>query len=400
MAVVAEREELSALSCLLPQFPIFLSPRYAPPLLMTLNIKLHDDSGYKLIGVSGPKHPAVLAVVSALDRALAALSHFWISKFSDSFACGVESTYRSFNVEETAYLYVSELLWDRRYKLGFQPAETLQNVTLALSRENIHPSVAVKTILSVVDRTTRQLESNLASLHNPASALSDEILPRIPESVARLVFELVGSSVWLSFKTLYADDDALFVSKATAIRAKYGPWALAEVCGVSDQFRISFPRSIGVMNSLAVALETSPTLVPSALLRVLLQVVCSIKSEVLAASGQKLQSMDEIAPIFLFVVISAVGVVAPNALCKLLSETMLSEQRVESEGRVLVLFEGVSRLVVAECEFPRSCELVQGHPRTPASSMSRAASTVADLVGGSTTELVSPKSQGSETSLL
>jgi hypothetical protein len=317
----------------------------------------------------------------------------------------VESTNRSFKVDESAYIYVSELLWDRRYKLGFQLAETLQNVELALSSDNGQPSGAVKRILSVIDRTTLQLESNLASLHNPATALSDEILPRISESVARLVFEIVGSSVWLRFKTLYAVQDALFVAKATAFRAKYGPSALAEVCGVSDQFRMSFPRSMGVMNSLALALETSPTLVPSTLLRVLLQVLSSIKSEVLASSGQKVESMDDIAPIFLFVVLSAVGVVAPNALCNFLSDTMLSEQRVESEGRVLVLFEGVTRLVVAECEFSRPSQLVctrtaLGSPRSPTSSISSVASTVAELVGGSTTELVSPKSQGSEPSLL
>jgi hypothetical protein len=58
--------------------------------------------------------------------------------------------------------------------------------------------------------------------------------------------------------------------------------------------------------------------------------------------------MDDIAPVFLFVLVSATGVKSPNALYNFLLDTMHSDQRMESEGRTVALLEGATRLVMNE----------------------------------------------------
>ena len=69
----------------------------------------------------------------------------------------------------------------------------------------------------------------------------------------------------------------------------------------------------------------------------------------MGSQGQReLESMDDIAPIFLFVVLSAEKLATPNALYRFLLDTMHKEQRLQTEGRIVALLEGACRLVMNE----------------------------------------------------
>jgi hypothetical protein len=76
----------------------------------------------------------------------------------------------------------------------------------------------------------------------------------------------------------------------------------------------------------------------------------SIKTEVLTGTcgTKELESMDDIAPIFLFLVVSANELRTPNAIYHFLLDTMPTEQRMETEGRAVALLEGATRIVLTE----------------------------------------------------
>ena len=79
----------------------------------------------------------------------------------------------------------------------------------------------------------------------------------------------------------------------------------------------------------------------------------------MGSQGQReLESMDDIAPIFLFVVLSASELASPNALYHFLLDTMREENRLETEGRIVALLEGATRLVMNDWEVPESPPLV------------------------------------------
>jgi hypothetical protein len=102
------------------------------------------------------------------------------------------------------------------------------------------------------------------------------------------------------------------------------------------------------MNDLQRAFDASAIIIPNQLLQRLLSILVTVKTEVLTGTqGQKeLESMDDIAPIFLFVLLSASEMKSPNALYHFLLDTMRVDQRMETEGRTVALLEGATRLVM------------------------------------------------------
>ena len=196
-------------------------------------------------------------------------------------------------------------------------------------------------------------DKSYLSLKNPATTLVNDLLPRLRPCVERFVFEAIGNALWLRYRTAFAGDDEAFAAKATNIRESHAS-ALAEACGVRPQFSFSFAKSISLLNAMQRNFDTSSSIVPNVFLQALLSILISVKTEVLTGTrGQKeLESMDDIAPIFFFVLISAECVTTPNAIYHLLLDTMRADQRMETEGRVVALLEGATRLVIDESMSP------------------------------------------------
>lgn len=341
----------------------------------------------------------------AFEHNLASVSHFWVSRFSDSvrrdfklsfqedsgtvagssspvFHSIAETGNQSFKTEEAAYYYFYKILSNKSYSLGselssfiseFQsrfsvvreasPAnhsEDRGSVISSVSRgmeslidvnsfqtPSAPASASAAEVVSVIDDTIRKFDSNYLSLKNPSSALVDDLLPRLRPSVERYVFENLGRSLWIHYRKFFLEEDRVFTLKSIAIRGAHGD-TLSEACGVRKEFRFDYSRSIGMMNDLQRFFDQSAVVVPNSLLQRLLSILVSVKTEVLTGTqGQReLESMDDIAPIFLFVLLSAAEVQSPNALYHFCLDTMRPDQRMETEGRTVALLEGATRLVI------------------------------------------------------
>ena len=207
------------------------------------------------------------------------------------------------------------------------------------------PIESMKKLTDLVAKTVRQCDLSYAPLHNPAAALAD-LLPRLPASVERYVFEAAGRSVWTHYRKFFHEADRAYFLKAIAIRGAHAG-SLAESCGVRASFRFSFAKSAQLMDELERSFDLG-VIAPNLLLQKLLSILVSIKTEVLTASkGQReLESMDDIAPVFLFTTLSASGLKAPNALYHFLLDFMPAEQGMETEGRAVALLEGATKLVM------------------------------------------------------
>ena len=372
-------------------------------LTITVNLK-HD---YKLLTVVGPKRPTMQSFLHSFEQHLGSVSHFWVSRFSDTvrndfrlsfhdegiggssspvFQSMAETGNQSFKTEEAAYYYFYKILSNRTYSLGSDlgkyisefyssfpsikqqadlspqsPDEqvSVQSSTTSLARDaalsdlsmyDVPPWSAEESsriILKEIDNIVSKFDSNYLSLRNPSATLVDDLLPRLRPSVERYVFEAVGRRIWLHYRKSFTEDDKSFSMKAIAIRGAHGD-SLGEACGVRNEFRFRFDRSIALMNDLQRSFDSSAVVVPNTFVQRLLSILVSVKTEVLTGTfGQReLESMDDIAPIFLFVLISAADLKSPNALYHFLQDTMRPDQRLETEGRAVALLEGASRLIM------------------------------------------------------
>lgn len=370
-------------------------------LAITVNVK-HD---YKLLTVTGPKRPTMQSFLREFEHQLGSVSHFWVSRFSDTvkkdfrlsfydeagssspvFQSMAEIGNQTFKSEEAAYYYFYKILSNKTYSLGgdlgrfiadFQsnfsvklpPASDLSPSdvsderlsvfsTTSLARDSavdIHlfeipawsAEESARKILRLIDDVVVKFDANYLTLRNPSSTLVDDLLPRLRPSVERYVFELIGRSLWVHYRKFYFEDDKSFSMKSIAIRGAHGD-TLSEACGVREEFRFRFDRSVALMNDLQRAFDASAIIIPNQLLQRLLSILVTVKTEVLTGTqGQKeLESMDDIAPIFLFVLLSASEMKSPNALYHFLLDTMRVDQRMETEGRTVALLEGATRLVM------------------------------------------------------
>ena len=374
--------------------------------IVNMSISANVKHDYKLLTVIGPKRPAMQTLIRALETALSSMSHFWVSRFSDSVkrdfrftfengsmardgsssspisAAVAESTNQSYKTEEAAYYYFYKILMNRQYSIGNEVADFLSEFTLnfpakvtqeddldqsptsdrhsivsskrfsvsdgenPLSVPDWPPSTSSSKVINIIDQVVSQFDSNYLTLRNPSSALVDDLLPRLRPSIERFMFESTGKFLVTHYKTFYYDDDKKFVFKSFSIRGTGSH--LGESCGIRRDFQFSFEKSVSLINDLQHAFDSHHT--PNSILQRLLSILVSIKTEVLTGTkgSRELDSMDDIAPIFLFLVVSAPALRTPNSIYHYLLDTMPQDQRMETEGRAVALLEGATRIVLSE----------------------------------------------------
>lgn len=377
---------------------------------MNVSISVNSKHDYKLLTVIGPKRPTMQSFIRSLEDRLGEMSHFWVSRFSDSvrrdfrlsfqnrpnsadspvFHSIAETGNQFYKTEEAAYYYFLKILSNKGYSIGEelskfisefisqfptpQPSSTPQQADLSpsnasdertsvisfnsrnstidlslLASPSWPPAESSRRIVQTIDRLVSQFDSNYLTLKNPSTALVDDLLPRLRPSIERFVYEATGRCLWMHYRQGFYEEDKSFYMKSMAIRGAHSD-NLAESCGVRDVFRFGYQKSIALLDDLQFTFDNSSTIIPNVLLQRLLSILISMKTEVIVGTNaqRELESMDDIAPVFLFVLVSATGVKSPNALYNFLLDTMHSDQRMESEGRTVALLEGATRLVMNE----------------------------------------------------
>ena len=208
------------------------------------------------------------------------------------------------------------------------------------------PSESSHRLSDKITQTVTQFDSNFLTLHNPSTTLVNDLLPRLRPSVERFVYDSIGNIVHQHYRHHYSETDKSFVNKSTQIRTT--STNLHHTCGIRSEFHFRFDKSIALINTLQTSFNDGAF--PNLLLQQLLSILVSLKTEVLTQTfGQKeLDSMDDIAPIFLFLIVSSTQLTSPTAIYQFLLDVMPQEQRMETEGRTVALLEGASRLVLMD----------------------------------------------------
>ena len=209
-------------------------------------------------------------------------------------------------------------------------------------------------------------------MRNPTTSF-ENLLPRLRLSVERFVFESpVDEILNRQYTDFFAEMDDCFRIKGDAIRlASTGALTTGETehgsssstrrlqtaCGVPESFHFDYTKSIDLVDELQRNFDNRSR--PNILLQKMLSIQVSMKTNVLTGSrgNIELESMDEIAPIFLYLVLSS-SLKTPNAIYHYLLDYMTPDQRMESEGRIVALLEGATRLVMNEWHKPDLLDLI------------------------------------------
>lgn len=408
MLIIYSGQYFVRFDCVVPTFQGALGT--SRDVIVNMSIVTNVKHDYKLLTVIGPKRPAMQGLIRALETALASMSHFWVSRFSDSVkrdfrfsfenasasrdqvgssspisTAVAETTNQSYKTEEAAFYYFYKILMNRQYSIGNEVADFITEFTsnfpsaapageedldqsptsdrhsvvsskrfsvsdseTCITVPEYSPRESSDKVLKMIERIIAQFDSNYLTLRNPSSALVDDLLPRLRPSIERFMYESCGKYLVVHYKQAYYDDDKKFVFKSISIRGASTSHHLAESCGIRRDFQLGFDKSISQLNELQQAFDSCHT--PNSLLQRLLSILVSIKTEVLnGTKGMKeLDSMDDIAPVFLFLVVSASELRTPNAIYHYLLDTMPQDQRMETEGRAVALLEGATRIVLSE----------------------------------------------------
>ena len=77
-----------------------------------------------------------------------------------------------------------------------------------------------------------------------------------------------------------------------------------------------------------------------------------MKVEAMICSGNVLESMDEILPLFIIAMIRS-RIEKPNLLANLLLDWMNQEQKAESEGQIVAMFQSAAMVIAQEKDLMR-----------------------------------------------
>jgi hypothetical protein len=319
---------------------------------MSITTSKHD---YKVMTVVGPRKPGMQIFINSLERGLASTSHFWVSRLSDTVhrdfrfiqrgssspitSSISESSNQLYKTDEAAYYYFYKILTNSQYSIGADLAEFM---TSQSASPRSPPREQMLEIISKISSISTQLDSNFLTLRNPSSTLVDDLLPRVRPAVERYMFEALGSVVYMQYKSWFAEEDAKFSKIAKSLREGEKD-KLFEFCGIKSQHRLPFSKSINLLDQFALFFEST---LPNSSIQKILSLLISVKTEILVGSSTELESMDEIAPIFLYLVVASEGLRTPTAIFHFLLDYMPIEERLESEGKTVGLLEGAVRIVI------------------------------------------------------
>ncbi len=401
--VITERNENSATAlkefhnvfqCVIPQLfnPLAQQKR---DVIVNLQIVLQPKHDYKLLTIIGPRRSAMQQLVRVLENKLNSLGHYWISRFSESFQDEIridsliasnESGNILYKSDESIYYYFYKIFTNRNYSIGIEifnfisnfnsnfpsiltnssstssmapdssPSNISEHNASASGRISIDFSTAVvpgwepkestKMIKNEINNLIHSIDVNFLNLNNPSNTLSQELIPRLRPSLERYVYESLWRGLWCHYRKVYAEKDSKFQEKAANIRINSN---IKNYCQITSKFdQIDFNKSINLLNEFQFFFDNSHNLILNLLFQKLLSILIQIKKDVLFSTNSQieLESMDDLAPIFLFILLSAIDFKSPHAIVNLLLDNMSNDQRLESEGRVVTLLEGGMRLVM------------------------------------------------------
>lgn len=165
-----------------------------------------------------------------------------------------------------------------------------------------------------------------------------------PDSVERFIFVKVTDRLWDNYKQLYAEEDQKY-------RDRNG-WSSKTPAQVLEHFDVkgdsTYIRASTLLHDLEKQWERSVIISRTESLEKLQFIRIMVKTEAIE-SGDDLESMDELVPVFCAVVILA-NLKHPFALYNLLQDLMwLEDERKGSDGMVVSLLETAVTIGFSEC---------------------------------------------------
>lgn len=305
-----------------------------------------------------------------------------------------------------AYYIVAKVLSDASIEPGAEMAEFVQSFAAARSREigdtwgeggaTPNPLLVCASAVDCLCALVRQHFQELDVSVSPPPRLE----PWLRSSVERCVFARVGGIVWRSYVTRLVDDDARYAERAAALAALSDAQLLDDLevspvfrgCGVASMSQATrygkgycdeidslqtpstaadtdetvslaisstrscdvvpllpprpYERAAAALSQLENALASGCGRTPGELVKALSLAQFEMRTGALEASfGQvELSSMDDVMPLFIFVLLRST-LRRPLACARLLEDSLSRDQKLQEEGRAVLLLESAARYV-------------------------------------------------------
>lgn len=209
------------------------------------------------------------------------------------------------------------------------------------------------------------------SLEAPPHASSKSLRP----AVERCIFKHVGAPMWALYERRHSAEDAQFLAKVEAL-AKVPDAQLLQALDIRPEFRgpsnqedLStaagtedagytdssptaslgggvYERAAAALSQMEASVGEKSSCMPRDALEVLALSQLEMKTCALEASGgqAELQSMDDVMPLFVFVLVRS-PLRRPLAFSRYMTDSLTQDERLESEGRAVLLLESAARHV-------------------------------------------------------
>mmetsp|Transcript_72013 Transcript_72013/g.154117 ORF Transcript_72013/g.154117 Transcript_72013/m.154117 type:complete len:472 (-) Transcript_72013:138-1553(-) len=310
-----------------------------------------------------------------------------------------------FKIEAQAYYFYSAILCNTRHAPGAAAADFVRSFTKSCQDQS-YDAAALSEGLPIAECSAalRWLSLLLEEHLGSARPAPEDLAPLLRTSVERCLFGRVGSTLWHLYRRGYAGEDERYVKKLRALGACRDD-VLLEALGVRSEFRgtvsakasaaegldadmvhlafaskddaqseISaesqwtrstaaesedgmlsrleshpYGRAAAALADVEVALSSGRGASPREAVEILADAQLEVKTCALEASGGRaeLYSMDDLMPVFVFVLARA-KLAHPFALAALLGASLSQDERLESEGRAVLLLESAARYIEQE----------------------------------------------------
>eukprot|EP00930_Biecheleria_cincta_P048708 TRINITY_DN33987_c0_g1_i1.p1 TRINITY_DN33987_c0_g1~~TRINITY_DN33987_c0_g1_i1.p1 ORF type:complete len:479 (+),score=95.66 TRINITY_DN33987_c0_g1_i1:212-1438(+) len=304
-----------------------------------------------------------------------------------------------FKQESQAYYYYSKLLCDKQKAPGRAALNFIQRFTqtcAGLSPSAVQQGRPMSEVQAAVHQLCLLLEQEEHGEATPGKPkVVSELQAHVRPAVERCIFKHVGAPMWSLYERRHSAEDAQFLAKVEAlakipdarlmealeIRSEFrgaqasavegvptnrddgttshlstaagtedagypdaGPSKEPAVSSVSSLGGSAYERAAAALSQLELSVGEKCSCIPRDALEVLSLAQLEMKTCALEASGGRaeLQSMDDVMPLFVFVLVRS-PLRRPFAFARYMTDSLTQDERLESEGRAVLLLESAAR---------------------------------------------------------
>jgi hypothetical protein len=375
-----------------------------------ISIEVYDGE----LRISGSRNPTSLQFLQVLKDRIAKLCPDNAAKQQMEMEV-MEITHledgRNRKHEAAAYYHFYRLLSDERYAPGQMASDFCRDFIARYSESS--PTVAdqkpVKEVVDFAEKVCRAVESSAGAGQNSEANKHEELMPWLRPSVSRCLFSRVGGLIWKLYEDRHSAEDCAYVQKQKALKsvtpAKLlenlevrqvfccespqdldglvvgdramsssqpstadtpsvlkNQWDISKTGDTAGRFHpLPYDRAVGALSNIGTALKSASRISPREAVCLLSAAQVEMKTCVLEAShgAMELEAMDDVMPVFVYVLARS-DLSCPFAAAAYMNDALDYDERLDSEGRAVMLLESAARYIAYDWDIEKLTESPQG----------------------------------------